>query len=310
MLFLAVGILLYFSFPMWSIDGMLRRLLEDSRNRTLNTTEEKNGRISYQIVNGCLYYEEYDEDNEKSGIYEYDYDKNEKRKLWEGKIDDFKIMDGKIYYGKWKSSKEAGLNRLDVECRELENIHSKEKLIEGVSEYVFSGDTIYFSRIVGKKRCIYQYDLTSANCKEINFFDQLDQDGDEIAGDMILASGNSLIFEENENDGIISYDVSTNQWNECFQVDLKKEEWYFLITGIQAKEDFLYIEVRVCDRTKPVVFAPHIVKDAVENGIWRVNISTGQQIHLTNTLYDGGIYMLDGILYGIDYGKCEEIDRV
>lgn len=101
LLVLTSGILFYHFRTVPDGDETLRRLLEDFRNRELNTTEEKNRLIPYQIVNGYLYYE-------KNGFYEYDYETKEKRKLWEGEADGFKIIEGKVYNARWNNSGDGG----------------------------------------------------------------------------------------------------------------------------------------------------------------------------------------------------------
>ena len=63
-----VGINFYHFFIMPNDYEVLHILLEDSQNKMLNTTEEKNGCIPYQILDGNLYYEE-------DGFYQYNYNK-------------------------------------------------------------------------------------------------------------------------------------------------------------------------------------------------------------------------------------------
>jgi hypothetical protein len=295
-----VGINFYHFFIMPNDYEVLHILLEDSQNKMLNTTEEKNGCIPYQILDGNLYYEE-------DGFYQYNYNKRKKKKLWGGEIGDFKILRGKVYYAKWNNSK-SDYNVWNVECRNLENLN-KEQLIEGVSDYVFSGEFVFFSRIVGGKRYIYQYDIKSANCNEIFSFDEFDQKREFVAGDMILVLGNNLIFEGNGRKYITSYNINTNKWSISFNFSFQEQQLYFRILDIQAKGDFLYVQGTVCDNTKSNIAGPYVVKDAEKNGIWQVDINTGKQKHLTKTVYYGGIYILDNILYGIDNGKYEKIGR-
>lgn len=82
---------------------------------------------------------------------------------------------------------------------------------------------------------------------------------------------------------------------------------YYRIIGIQARGDDLYVQGTVCDSRKTDIGGSYVVNDAEENGVWQVDIKTGQKEQITNTVYYGGIYILDGILYGIDNGKYEVI---
>lgn len=87
-----------------------------------------------------------------------------------GDIYGFKIVNGKAYYAKWNDGYEGVDNFLNVECCDLGDLH-KEQLIEEVSDLVFSGEFIFFSRLLGHNRHIYQYDITSQESKEILAFD-------------------------------------------------------------------------------------------------------------------------------------------
>ena len=63
----------------------------------------------------------------------------------------------------------------------------------------------------------------------------------------------------------------------------------------------------MCDGTKSSIAGEYYVEDAPENGTWKINLVTGEKEHLTQKLYDGGIYVLNNRLYGVDYGVCELI---
>lgn len=296
------GISLYHFFMIPDESQTLHILLENSQNKMLDTTEEKNGFSRYQILDGYLYFEEED------GLYQYDYEENKKKRLWKEEIYDFKILEGKVYYGKFNDGKcsdanDDGDNFWDVACRDMGDLN-EESLIEGVEDYIFSGEFIYFSRVSGGVRHIYQYDITTQNCSEIFSFDEFDEDGEEMAGEMILVVGNNLIFKE---ENLTSYNMEKNKWNICFDMSFQEEKLYFRIIDIQAKGEFLYVQGTVCDRTKSSIGGPYIVEDAGENGVWRVDINTGQREQITKTVYYGGIYVLDGMLYGIDDGRYEKI---
>lgn len=299
LLLLIGGIKIYQFFTMPNPFEVLIGLLEEPQNKKLNTTEEKTGFTPYQILDGNLYYE-------KDGLCQYNYESNKRKKLWDEDIYEFKIMKGKIYYAKMRKDRDNNdHNFCSIECRDLENLH-KEQVVEGVTDWVFSGESIFFSHMIGNKRYIQQYDISTQQCKEIVAFNIFDQDGESKQGEMELVIDQNIIFEDTGGRYLILYNMQTKKWNKLFQFQFQEKELYYRITGIQVRGDDLYVQGTVCDSRINDLGGSRVVNDAEENGVWRVDIKTGQKEQVTNTVYCW-IYILDGILYGIDYGKYEVI---
>lgn len=124
---------------------------------------------------------------------------------------------------------------------------------------------------------------------------------------MVLVIGDNIIFEDDGGRYLKSYNMETNKWDQLFGMHFDEKKMYYRIIGIQAKGDDLYVQGTVCDSTINDLGGSHVVSDAEENGVWQVNINTGQREQITKTVYYGGIYILDGVLYGIDNGKYEKI---
>lgn len=294
------GVKIYHLFTTPDYFEVLLGLLEEPQNERLNTTGEKTGFTPYQILDGNLYYE-------KDSLYQYNYNSKQRKKLWDGEVMGFKIMKDKVFYAEWqKNRNEYDHNFWNIECRDLGDLH-KEQVAEGVSDWVFSGESVFFSRMERNIRRIWQYDINSRQCKEIVAFNIFDQNEESEQGEMELVIDQNIIFKDTGGAYLRLYNMQTGKWNKFFCVDFQKKELYYRIIGIQAKGDDLYVQGTVCDSKKSDLGGSYVVSDAEENGIWRVDINTGKKEQLTNTVYYGGIYMLDGILYGIDNGKYEMI---
>ena len=124
-LLLIGGMKLYQLFTMPDRFEVLIGLLEEPQNKKLNTTEEKTGFTPYQVFDGNLYYE-------KDSLFQYNYERNKRKKLWNGDVLGFKIMKDKIFYATWrKNHNDNDDNFWNIECRDLEDLQ-KEQVVEGI----------------------------------------------------------------------------------------------------------------------------------------------------------------------------------
>ena len=194
-------------------------------------------------------------------------------------------------------------NSWNILSRNLNNLDEKEVLIEKVFDCIFDEDCIYYSCLDenSDKRYIWQFDTNTLKSRVVFSVDtQVDE---EIRyGEMVIASEQYFVFLGNRDAWI--YNRKTNQWN-SFKMDFKESNLYFWFHDIQVDETYLYVQGLVCDNRKSDIAGPYVEKDADENGVWQVNLKTGERKQMTNKIYYGGIYILDGILYAIDNGKYE-----
>lgn len=305
LLILLIGIKLYLAFIEPDTGEILKTLLIEPQNQKLDTSEEKTKDIPFQITGEILYYLE-----ESSGIFQYDYRTKETKKIIKSDIStNFKVIDGKIYDLKIndKRLEEEGQNINDIIFRDLKDKNIKRTLIKYVSDCIFYKDSIIFSRYEGEEENIYQYYLGQSKYKKILSIPG-DSENEKYPGELKYMLNDYIVFAEGNMGGWLSvYNLKTRQWRPCFKIDFKEEQMYFWFLDIQAIGDFVYIQGQVCDSTRSALAGPYVVENAEENGIWEVNIKTGEQKHLTETVYHGGIYVLDHKLYGINDGKYEKV---
>ncbi len=298
-LLLGIGIICL-SINLFNHKETLHSLLKKEENSILNTTEEKNGEIPYQIVDGILYYGD-------EGFCQYKYSTKESKILRKGFMPkDFLIVGKKVYCTEINNSSEEG-NDWDIISRSLENLDAKEVLIERVSDYVFTLDSVIFLRYEGDKRNVYKYVMDESTCtKVVSISDELSED--KRLQELKFAIGSFLVFlGETSNGYIIVYDMETKLWNTYFFIDFCEKNLFYKILDVQAANGNIYIQGVVCDRNKSSIAGPYVVKKAKENGTWQVDIRTGEMKKITNNVYYEGIYILNNSLYGIDSRKCEVI---
>lgn len=300
-----IGIKLYLAFIEPDSNEILKILLTEPENQNLNTSEEKTKDIPFQITEGILYYID-----KSSGIFLYDYRTKETKKIIKSDIPtNFKIIDEKIYYSEIndKRLEEEGQNIKDIIYRDFNDKYKKHTLIKYVSDCIFYKDSILFSRYEGEEENIYRYYLSQSKYKKILSIPG-DSKNEKYPGELKYMLSDYLVFAGGNMGGYLSvYNLKTKQWKPCFKIDFKEEELYFWIIGIQAVDDSVYIQGMVCDSTKSALAGPYVVKSVEENGIWEVNIKTGEQKQLKKTLYHGGIYVLDHTLYEIADGEYEKV---
>ena len=92
-------------------------------------------------------------------------------------------------------------------------------------------------------------------------------------------------------------------------MDFNEPDLYFRIHDIQINQMDLYIQGLVCNTGKSSIAGYCVEKNADENGIWKVDLETGQRKQVANKIYYGGIYILGDVLYAVDNGKYETISR-
>lgn len=271
-------------------------ILTKPENVSLNTTNQKNRYSYYQIVDGILYLDGED------GFCQYDFSKKEWKTIWSGEVNNYKVVGRNVFCMEPADDSEELWNVLS---RDLDNFTEKKVLIEKVFDCVFCDDCIYYSCFDEnhEKRYIYQFDTNTSKSRTIFCIDS--QVDDEIVyGELVAASENYFLFCENG--GVWIYNRKTSQWNR-FGMDFNEPNLYFWIHDIQINQTDLYIQGLVCNTEKSGAAGYYVEEDAAENGIWRVNLETGQKKQIVNGIYYGGIYILGDVLYAVDDGKYERI---
>lgn len=278
---------------------VLMYLLTKPENISLNTTEEKTNNCSYQILNGILYM------NKEEGFCQYDFVEKEWKTLWSGEVYDYQIAEENVYCMEFKDDAVSS-NEWNIISRDLNHSNKKKVLIEEVFDCVFYEKRIYYSRIYEDKRCIWEYDINTLRSREIFSIDLQAYEEIEYVN-LVTVSERYFVFAGEL--GVWIYNRETCQWN-CLKVDFEDINLYSILQDIQADKNYLYFQVWVCDSTKSAIAGPYIEEGSDENGIWRINLKTGQREQLSNKIYYGGIYILDGVLYAIDDGKYEAVKQV
>ena len=274
-------------------------LLTKPENISLNTTEEKANNCSYQILNGILYM------NKEEGFCQYDFAEKEWKTMWSGEVYDYQIVGGDVNCIEFADDAISS-NEWNIISRDLNHLNKKKVLIEEVFDCVFHEERIYYSRIYEDKRCIWEYDINTLRSREIFSIDLQAYEEIEYVN-LVTVSERYFVFA-GELDGVWIYNREPCQWNRL-KVDFEDINLYSILQDIQADKNYLYFQVWVCDSTKSAIAGPYIEEGSDENGIWRINLKTGQREQLSNKIYYGGIYILDGVLYAIDDGKYEAISR-
>ena len=186
-------------------------------------------------------------------------------------------------------------------------MEKKKVLVPHVCDFVNHGDDIYYSRYEEDARSVYKYEKKYN--PQILSTDAFDDDGLDILGDLKYSYGDNVVFVGDNGEIVISvYDCEKEQWNKFSLFQFENSDYYFRRWTVNAHDDYLYIEGIVCDRTKSSLAGPYEVKKAKENGIWRINIRTGEKEQISTSAKYRGMYMLDGSLYGMYQGKVEKIN--
>ena len=281
-------------------EEVLINILTKPENASLDTTRQKNEYCSYQIVDGILYLDG------KDGFCQYDFAEKEWKTIWSGEVNNYKIVGRNIFCMEPADDSEE-LELWNVLSRNLDNFTEKKVLIEKVFDCVFDEECIYYSCFDenSDKRYICQFDTNTSKSRTIFCIDS--QADDEIKyGKMVAASEKYFVFCENG--GVWTYNREVGQWD-CFKVDFNEPDLYFRIHDIQINQMDLYIQGLVCNTGKSSIAGYYVEKNADENGIWKVDLETGQRKQVANKIYYGGIYILGDVLYAVDNGKYETISR-
>ena len=279
-------------------EKVLINLLTNPENMSLNTTREKNKYCSYQIVNGILYWDG------KDGFCQYDFAEKKWETLWTGEIYNYKVVDKKVFTTE-PSDDSGDENSWNILSRNLNDFNQKKVLVEKVYDEIFGEDYIYYSRIDEKsdKRYILQFDANTMKSTEVFSID-LKSDNKIKYEEMIAASEKYFVFCEN--DCVWIYNREVGQWN-CFTMQFKENNLYFWIHDIQIGKTELYIQGLVCNNNKSSIAGYYVEKKSDKNGIWKIDLDTGQGKQMIKKIYYGGIYILNNVVYAIDKGKCEAI---
>ena len=112
--YIIAGVIFILVFMVWGLGRICYNLDFDSlvkktENSSLDTSQEKNQYLNYQIINGNLYLQKED------GLYQYNYENGEEEKILENSMEDFMIIGDKIYYTK--------VNNNAIELYNLSLIH-------------------------------------------------------------------------------------------------------------------------------------------------------------------------------------------
>ena len=275
-------------------EEILIDILTKPENVSLDTTSQKNRYCYYQIVDGILYLDG------KDGFCQYDFVKEEWKTIWSGEVNNYKIVGRNVFCMEPAGDSEELWNVLS---RNLDNFNEKKVLIEKVFDCVFCEGCIYYSRFDenSEKRYICQFDTNTSKSRTIFCIDS--QVDDEIRyGEMVAASKNYFLFCEAG--GVWIYNRKAGQWNR-FRMNFNETNLYFWIHDIQINQTDLYIQGLVCNTEKSSIAGYYVEENAAENGIWKVNLETGQRKQVVNNIYYGGIYILGDVLYAVDDGKYE-----
>ena len=106
-------------------------ILKKTENSLLDTSQEKNQYLNYQIINGNLYSQKED------GLYQYNYENGEEEKILENSMEDFMIIGDKIYYTKVNNNAIERYNCLSLFCGNIGKDNSK-KLVGDIENCIFN----------------------------------------------------------------------------------------------------------------------------------------------------------------------------
>lgn len=113
--YIIAGVIFILVFMVWELGRIcynvdLDSLLKKTENSLLDTSQEKNQYLNYQIINGNLYSQKED------GLYQYNYKNGEEEKILENSMEDFMIIGDKIYYTKVNNNAIERYNCLSLFC--------------------------------------------------------------------------------------------------------------------------------------------------------------------------------------------------
>lgn len=275
---------------------VLDRLLKENENHILDTTDEKklNRENYYQIVGEKLYI------NQETGLTEYDYTTSKEKVLFDIYMPDtYQIINNKIYYCKMNDNDNG--NDMDLICRSLDG-NNKKKILKNISDFFFNGDEMIFYRYnhTGEQFYLYQegeeHTFLFAN-------EQYSDDGYYPVRPLFCWEDN-IVFQGEYNLGYLAgYNLKTNQWKEYFNMQNTPKKLYYKKLDVQCIQNYMFVHGTMCDSTKTAIGGEYFLDDAQENGVWRINLITNERKQITQKVYSGGIYVLNGKLYGIDGGK-------
>lgn len=294
--YIIAGVIFILVFMVWELGRIcynvdLDSILKKTENSLLDTSQEKNQYLNYQIINGNLYLQKED------GLYQYNYENGEEEKILENSMEDFMIIGDKIYYTKVNNNAIELYNCLSLFCENIGKDNSK-KLVGNIENCIFNKSFVLFCRKKENELKVYRYDIATKNCKIIVSLSQ-----NIINKEMMFVIQDNIIFGENDRSKIYSYSMRTKEWGEIFSIPLDGQDLFFYVTGVQVMNHYLYVQGEVCDSTKSDIAGPHVVTDNKSNGIWKIDIETKQRQHISKNICAGGIYVLNNKLFGINNGK-------
>lgn len=294
--YIIAGVIFILVFMVWGLGRIcynvdLDSLLKKTENSLLDTSQEKNQYLNYQIINGNLYLQKED------GLYQYNYENGEEEKILENSMEDFMIIGDKIYYTKVNNNAIELYNCLSLFCENIGKDNSK-KLVGDIENCIFNKSFALFCRKKENELKVYRYDIATKNCKIIVSLSQ-----NIINKEMMFVIQDNIIFGENDRSKIYSYNMRTKEWGGIFSIPLDGQDLFFYVTGVQVMNHYLYVQGEVCDSTKSDIAGPHVVTDNKSNGIWKIDIETKQRQHISKNICAGGIYVLNNKLFGINNGK-------
>lgn len=142
--YIIAGVIFILVFMVWELGRIcynvdLDSILKKTENSLLDTSQEKNQYLNYQIINGNLYLQKED------GLYQYNYENGEEEKILENSMEDFMIIGDKIYYTKVNNNAIERYNCLSLFCENIGKDNSK-KLVGDIENCIFNKSFALFCR--------------------------------------------------------------------------------------------------------------------------------------------------------------------
>ena len=209
--YIIAGVIFILVFMVWELGRIcynvdLDSILKKTENSLLDTSQEKNQYLNYQIINGNLYLQKED------GLYQYNYENGEEEKILENSMEDFMIIGDKIYYTKVNNNAIELYNCLSLFCENIGKDNSK-KLVGNIENCIFNKSFVLFCRKKENELKVYRYDIATKNCKIIVSLSQ-----NIINKEMMFVIQDNIIFGENDRSKIYSYNMRTKEWGEIFSI--------------------------------------------------------------------------------------------
>lgn len=155
--------------------------------------------------------------------------------------------------------------------------------IDDVSSYIVSGDYLYYFYYM---ECVIgRFNLTSAEDEGI--IGEVPVAGYPYCFNMV---GDKAVFEYNLK--IFVFDTITGEMNET---EMPFDTW--CNTAINSDDNYVYLMYQRKKRTK---FSVPV--DDENNGVWKINIETGEKVKITDETFDQ-LYLFDDVIYGFDEYK-------